>query len=602
MGKRNEAVYQLREPLVGEEEKLLKFRIGQQYGDHILLGAFRLSVSTALPPVTASPAPEEVANLLRIPHEERTADDRRSLAVYYRSIHPGTAGIREQMVELRRQQRGILQRQETEIEWIGGHGGISSFGINPSNGEILMADLIGGFIRRLSPPSDSQGEPYPLRLSETGIFSNLDQLTPHPGIVPFEVNAPFWSDHAEKRRWFSVPELSAKIGFSPDGNWEFPWGTLWIKHFDLEQIRGAPETARRLETRILMRNPNGVHGATYRWDEAGKEAHLVPEAGMDEIIPVEANGISISQLWRYPGRGECLQCHTPIAGHALAFNTVQLNRERLGSDWGGNQIAALSEAGYFQTALSGIHALPALAPIEDETVSREYRVRSYLHANCISCHQPGGTARGSWDASISIPTSEAGLIDGPILNSMDRRPGARIVRPGHPGDSLLLERIAGSSDRHMPPLATHELNEQAIALLRAWIEEDLAGFETFPQWQLRHFNSTTAPFSLPHADPDGDGIRNEVEYLTGGNPLDPSDSWRVVLEPHDDGVRIRFPVRANLFYQLQWTSNLLDPDGWLPLDVPGNRPFFSAQDYEARLEDLHEKAPARFYRLHLVQP
>jgi hypothetical protein len=47
---------------------------------------------------------------------------------------------------------------------------------------------------------------------------------------------------------------------------------------------------------------------------------------------------------------------------------------------------------------------------------------------------------------------------------------ARIVDPGHPERSVLLERISKRGRGQMPPLATSQVDDEAVRLLRAWIE------------------------------------------------------------------------------------------------------------------------------------
>jgi len=53
----------------------------------------------------------------------------------------------------------------------------------------------------------------------------------------------------------------------------------------------------------------------------------VPEAGFDETFVIQDADSTRQQTWQYPARTECAICHTPIAGHALSFNTLQLNRQ-----------------------------------------------------------------------------------------------------------------------------------------------------------------------------------------------------------------------------------------------------------------------------------
>jgi len=344
--------------------------------------------------------------------------------------------------------------------------GISSFAEDPSNGDVLLTGHYDNRILRLVRSSPS-GQSFPPTLLDTGAFSNLVDLTANPGIVPYEINVPFWSDHARKTRWFSVPNTNSTIGFDVLGNWSSPTGTVWIKHFDLELTNGVTASARRLETRFLVRNESGVYGVTYRWN-SDTNAALVPEDGLDESFVVSDSGITRTQTWHYPARGECLRCHTPHAGFALGFNTRQLNRDNGIED----QLSALGHAGYFDTPVPEPQTLPALAHATNESISLETRVRSYLDANCVHCHQPGGTAQGLWDARFDTPLPNAGILDGLLLDDLGD-PNNRVIRPGSLSHSIIYTRVANFGAGHMPPLGTSELNREAIALLSRWITNDL---------------------------------------------------------------------------------------------------------------------------------
>jgi uncharacterized repeat protein (TIGR03806 family) len=344
---------------------------------------------------------------------------------------------------------------------------ISSFGVHPASGEILGASQFDHQIKRLTGTSGS-GPSLPPTLADTGAFSNLVSLTPHAGIVPYELNLPFWSDHAHKTRWFSVPNPNLVIGFDPTNNWSFPTGTVWIKHFVLELTKGVTSSAKRLETRFLVRNEAGVYGVTYRWN-SNTNATLVPEEGMNESFVInEGGGILRTQVWHYPGRSECLQCHTPRGGFALGFNTPQLNRT---FSYGGgpvNQLTALSQAGYFNSPVNNPQTLPALSQATNAAYSVEHRARSYIAANCAHCHQPGGTAQGLWDARFSTLLPEAGIINGALLNDYGDT-GNRVIWPGSLDRSILFRRIAEFGSGHMPPLGTSELDQEGMSLLSNWV-------------------------------------------------------------------------------------------------------------------------------------
>lgn len=480
----------------------------------------------------------------------------------------------------------------------------TAFGVDPRNGDILYADVTSttaSQIKRIN-YSTTANPPIPPMLAGTGVFADLESLTPHDGIVPYDVNLPFWSDNAHKTRWFSVPNTNLTIAFNRDGNWSFPTGSVWIKHFELELTNGVPESRQRLETRLLVKNSAGAYGVTYRWSDSLTNAALVPEEGLNEAFIVDdGGGILRTQIWRYPSRVECMQCHTPAGGFALGFNSAQLNRPH---DYNGvetNQIAALSAAGYFNTNVTGIHTLRALAHPTDSAVSREYRVRSYLAVNCAQCHQPDGPAQGLWDGRLATPGPDANLINGLLVNDGGNT-NNRAIKPGSVEESMILTRISTLGPGRMPPLGSTVLDAEAIDLLSAWITNDLPSYQSFADWQIAHFGSTNAPEAAPDFDFDGDGANNYLEFLTQTDPLLETSFWNVGIERTESGVRIVYPHIANRAFEVQAGEDLLAPDSWSPLDVPGNAPFFPASEQSGAVEDSDLSATSRFYRVRVIEP
>jgi mono/diheme cytochrome c family protein len=353
-------------------------------------------------------------------------------------------------------------------KWIASLPQLSTFGLDPRTGDVLAASLKDGTIRRVVYVDPlSQSAPAG-KLSQTGIFKDIAALTPADGLVPYEINVPFWSDFALKKRWFCLPQQSSPIKFDSTNNWEFPRGTFWVKHFDLERVRGRPETAVRMETRILVKTELDVYGLTYRWTDNQQDAELVPSEGADREFIVSENGADRPQLWHYPGRSECSICHTKQGGYALGFNTSQLNR-RL--NYGGivtNQICALAAGGFLDTnVVSESGLVSALAPASAIEVPLQYRVRSFLAANCSQCHQPGAFG-ARWDARITTPLKDALIVNEPGIYTFGDN---RIVVPGSVEKSEISRRLSAPVDTlfHMPPLASHELNNDGIDLVSAWI-------------------------------------------------------------------------------------------------------------------------------------
>jgi uncharacterized repeat protein (TIGR03806 family) len=482
--------------------------------------------------------------------------------------------------------------------------GLSTFGPDPRDGYILYGDeqnATDGSIKRIV-PSSSTGTPIPPLLSQAGVFSNLTTLETFTGIVPYDLNVPFWSDNALKTRWFSVPNTNLDITFSREGNYTFPTGSVWIKHFELEITNGVPESRRRLETRVLIKNSTagGGYGVTYRWADPPTNATLVAEEGFDEPLVIDSGGgILRTQVWHYPSRSECLQCHTMVAGFALGFNTPQLNRD---FDYDGaatNQIAALSDAGYFNTNVTGRHTLRSLVHPTNELASLEARARSYLAANCVQCHQPGGTSHALWDARLTTQTADAGLVNGALFAGGSST-NDRVLVPGSVTNSMLLTRISTRGPGQMPPLSTSLVDIQGVALLSAWVTNDLPSFQTFAQWQLAWFGSTNSPDASALSDPDGDRALNQLEFLTGTNPTNALDAWKISIVHTNGDAFVQFPQIANRAFEIQ-SSPALAAATWSPLDVPENAPFFAISNRAASVTEP-VLGTNRYYRVRIFAP
>ena len=147
----------------------------------------------------------------------------------------------------------------------------------------------------LNMPHSGAGK-LPQLLSQTGVFQDTAHLVVREGLIPYELQVPFWSDGADKLRWISLPQ--GKIGFAPRGEWTFPAGTILVKTFELPLDEAHPQLQRRLETRLLVRDSaGGVYGALYKWRADNSDADLLP-GSLSEDIPVRrADGTTATQNW-----------------------------------------------------------------------------------------------------------------------------------------------------------------------------------------------------------------------------------------------------------------------------------------------------------------
>lgn len=352
------------------------------------------------------------------------------------------------------------------IEWIASEPRLSTFGVDPASGELLLANVYGGTIRRLAHYQDSPNAP-PARLGQTGLFSDLAALEPSVGIYPYDINVTFWSDNAIKRRWFSVPGPDAAIGFSPTENWKYPAGSFWVKHFELELNVGVPESRRRLETRVLVRTANDVYGLTYRWGDSLTDAVLVPPEGMDETFTISDRGQTREQRWHYPGRQECRTCHNQIAGYSLGFTACQLNRDIPASSPATNQLQWLAANGMLDVGTVDPDQVPRLAALTDESMPLNCRVKSFLEANCAACHRPNGGSHAFWDARFNTPLKSANILNGTAIGIYN--PGDVIVRPGVVTNSTIFTRMQWDGGLRMPPIGSTVLDTNALDLVARWI-------------------------------------------------------------------------------------------------------------------------------------
>ena len=348
--------------------------------------------------------------------------------------------------------------------------GLSSFGLDADN-ELFVCQMssVGGLIYRLAnkPQPTPVFQDFPPLLSQTGAFDDTARLQPAPGLLPYDVISPLWSDGATKQRWIAVP-TGLRINITNDG-WRFPAGTVFIKHFELPASASEGTSARRLETRFLVVADNGAaFGATYRWRKDNSDAELLDDM-VDEAI--SAGGTTPgTRSWHYPSRTECSLCHNPGANEILGIKATQLNRDFKYPQTGvtDNQLRTWNHVGILSPSLdeAEISKMTKLTRPDDSGARLESRVRSYLDANCSQCHHSNS---GAWDARISTPIDKANIINGAVSLNLGLD-DAKMVVPGHPERSVLLYRLQGTGVSKMPPLAKNSADEAATGLVREWIQ------------------------------------------------------------------------------------------------------------------------------------
>ena len=396
-----------------------------------------------------------------------------------------------------------------------------------ADGNLLVLDYRdkgkGGFYSLEVNDAPDSSERFPRRLSRTGLFASVAGHRLTPGMIPYSVNAPLWSDGAFKERSLYLPSASgqdegpshAGAGMTPNAGWSFPDRTVLVKSFGFELEDGGAGESRWVETRLLTRQQGEWVGYSYAWNREQTEAFLVGSEGRDASVEISlADGGKRRLDWRFPSRSECMVCHSRAANFVLGLSTLQMNREQ---DYGGvaaNQLEALHYLGVLEPAWSdedkqslrkvlqenganryrldsrveeitatgdGQAVLPAELPFHwsaafprlvdpyDQRAPLEARARSYLHSNCAQCHVQAGGGNSQISLEFNKSLEDMKMLDLEPLHHKFDIPDARLVAPGDPARSVLLHRMATRDRGKMPQLATSLVDRQAVELIREWI-------------------------------------------------------------------------------------------------------------------------------------
>ncbi len=281
----------------------------------------------------------------------------------------------------------------------------------------------------------------PDTLSETGLYADI--LTDEIAVwaKEFQPKYELWSDAAEKRRWFYLPDCE-QIDTTDMDVWQMPVGARLWKQF----TRGGE----RIETRLIMRTGPGdsdFEFAAYQW--SGQEAYRVPNGVQD---PVGPNDI--------PAESLCSSCHKS-SWRVLGLSAVQLTH-----NLPGETMATLSAAGLLTTPLPGGIVVPG-NQVESDALG-------YLHANCSNCHNQDGVP--SVDMYMKILQSDTTVVGTDtyttavdVLTTMFQCGGCDRIEPGDPANSAVHQRMNVRGGGQMPPFATEIVDTTGVAIVDAWI-------------------------------------------------------------------------------------------------------------------------------------
>jgi uncharacterized repeat protein (TIGR03806 family) len=226
---------------------------------------------------------------------------------------------------------------------------------------------------------------------------------------------------------------------------------------------------RLIETRLLVRYPEGWRAFPYVWNAAQTEAQL-SIAGDFRRLRFGENGDSFTYV--VPDQNQCSGCH--VTDHSRATlqpigpRAWQLNRPL--AEQSATQLGSWVKGGL----LSGAPAVYAkgidwTAP----DAALDLRAAAYLDANCAHCHNKDGAADSSaLDLRLGVAAGRGtGICKPPV--AVGRGSGDRPydIWPGRPDDSILLYRMQQTDPAiAMPELGRSTVHEEAIELIVEWIK------------------------------------------------------------------------------------------------------------------------------------
>jgi uncharacterized repeat protein (TIGR03806 family) len=338
----------------------------------------------------------------------------------------------------------------------------------------------------------------PGKLSDWGLFTVAGgRITPHEGMVTYELNSPLFSDYAQKWRTVWMPKgVAAK--YDPKNAFEFPVGTIVTKtfYYTVPTSEAAPQTSttvikmtpatyqngvsgldlghvRLVETRLLVRRAEGWVAFPYVWNADGTDATL-ERTGADIPLTFMDGAAATQFTYSVPNQNQCAGCHVQDFRtrklNPIGLKARHLNRLFPGEGGEINQLRRLVAKGYL-AGLPG-SGVPQNANWEDANADTVARARAYLDINCSHCHNETGAARtsGLWLDAGTMDPRMLGMCKPPVAAGRGTGNRPFDVVPGKPDTSIIAYRVASTDPGEMmPELGRSLVHKEGVALLARYI-------------------------------------------------------------------------------------------------------------------------------------
>jgi uncharacterized repeat protein (TIGR03806 family) len=310
------------------------------------------------------------------------------------------------------------------------------------------------------------------KLSSWSLFDDLATQAPAAGVVPYDVNTPLFSDYTTKRRFFVLPPGGAATWSDTDA-FDLPSGSVLVKTFSYLHDRRDPSLGETLlETRLLVRDDDGWHGAAYVYDKDGTDAHLQVAGTILSESWIHDDGSTRTNDYAVPNANQCKNCHAEHDTHPTPLGPKARHINKNG------QLEAMVAAGQLVGAPDPTTWPKAPDAFDPATGSVDQRARAWLDINCGHCHNPRGAARTSGLFLDIAETDPAvfGICKPPVATGRGSGGLPFDIVPGNPDGSILVYRISSTDPEvRMPELGRNLVHEEGVALIREWISSMTGG-------------------------------------------------------------------------------------------------------------------------------
>jgi uncharacterized repeat protein (TIGR03806 family) len=339
----------------------------------------------------------------------------------------------------------------------------------------LIIAVLAVFILNQATTFTSKTAHFKEKLSDYGFFEGaMKAQKPAQNVMPYALNAPLFSDYAQKLRFVRLPD-NQHVVYNADSVFQFPKGTAIAKTFFYQNDeRNAAKGRRLMETRVLLYEENGWIALPYIWNDEQTEAFLEVAGGNAAVTWRDEKGVKHDLDYTIPNMNQCKGCHerngvmTPIGPSAR-----QLNGDFLYANTADNQLIKWKNADILRGLPDDIKDVPLQVNYNNSAAPLDARARAYLDANCAHCHNKTGPAQTSglhldWQTTDS---TAYGFFKTPVAAGRGSGNLAYDIVPRKPQESILHYRMESLDPGiMMPELGRKMQHVEGVKLIKEWIK------------------------------------------------------------------------------------------------------------------------------------